>query len=92
MVPDIREVVRGVFERDSSQEAANQKIAVVTDSCADVPADTALKLGIRVVPLHINYLNESFRDRVDIQPMLRIRLCRKHLVKTIQRLVNQPLL
>lgn len=68
MVPDIREVVRGVFERDSSQEAANQKIAVVTDSCADVPADTALKLGIRVVPLHINYLNESFRDRVDIQP------------------------
>lgn len=45
-----------------------QKIAVVTDSCADVPADVALKLGIRVVPLHINYREESYRDRADIQP------------------------
>ncbi len=45
-----------------------QKIAVVTDSCADVPAQVALKYGIRVVPLHINYRRESYRDRVDIQP------------------------
>lgn len=45
-----------------------QKIAIVTDSCADVPADVAIKYGIRVIPLHINYRAASYRDRVDIQP------------------------
>ena len=48
--------------------AAGQKIAVLTDSCTDVPADIVEKYGIRVVPLHINYKNASYRDRVDIQP------------------------
>ncbi len=48
--------------------AEDQKIAVITDSCADVPAQVALEYGIRVVPLHINYQNASYRDRVDIQP------------------------
>lgn len=45
-----------------------QKIAVLTDSCADVPADIVEKYGIYVAPLHINYKDVSYRDRVDIQP------------------------
>lgn len=45
-----------------------QKIAVLTDSCTDVPADIVEKFGIHVVPLHINYKEVSYRDRVDIQP------------------------
>lgn len=45
-----------------------ERIAVLTDSCADVPAEEAKRLGIRVVPLHINYENAQYRDRVDIQP------------------------
>ena len=66
----IQESVAGMFAHGAQRKenAANQKIAVVTDSCADVPAETALKYGIRVVPLHINYRNESFHDRVGIQP------------------------
>lgn len=45
-----------------------QKIAVLTDSCSDVPVELADELGIRVVALHINYRDASYRDRVDIQP------------------------
>lgn len=52
----------------SSDDAQEQRIVVITDSCADVPADIAARLGIRVIPLHINYQNASYRDRVDIQP------------------------
>lgn len=50
------------------RQRGSQKIAVVTDSCADVPASVALEYGIRVVPLQINYRDASYRDRVDIQP------------------------
>ncbi|MDO4443075.1 MAG: DegV family protein [Slackia sp.] len=45
-----------------------QKIAVLTDSCSDVPTDIVDELGIRVVAMHINYRDASYRDRVDIQP------------------------
>lgn len=45
-----------------------QKIAVITDSCSDVPVELAAELGIYVVALHINYRDASYRDRVDIQP------------------------
>lgn len=73
---DAGKVVSGIGERlsavakggASSCESLRQKIAVVTDSCADVPAAVALEHGIRVVPLHINYRDASYRDRVEIQP------------------------
>lgn len=45
-----------------------RKIAVLTDSCSDVPTDIANELGMYVVALHINYRDASYRDRVDIQP------------------------
>lgn len=45
-----------------------QKIAVVADSCADIPANVAIEYGIRMIPLIINYRDASYRDRVDIQP------------------------
>lgn len=47
---------------------AVQKIAVLTDSCSDVPTDIVDELGIYVVAMHINYRDASYRDRVDIQP------------------------
>ena len=49
-------------------ENNGQKIAILTDSCTDVPAGLVQKYGIHVVPLHINYKDASYRDRVDIQP------------------------
>ncbi|MDO4590229.1 MAG: DegV family protein [Slackia sp.] len=45
-----------------------QKIAVLTDSCSDVPVALVEELGIHVVALHINYKDATYRDRVDIQP------------------------
>lgn len=45
-----------------------QNIAVLTDSCSDVPVALAEELGIYVVAMHINYRDASYRDRVDIQP------------------------
>ena len=44
----------------------SEKIVVITDSGSDVPADVAQALGIRVIPLQINYKDRSYRDGVDI--------------------------
>src|SRR5207302_10196825 len=39
---------------------------VVTDSAANLPADLAAELGVRVVPLHLTMGDGVFRDGVDI--------------------------
>ncbi len=44
------------------------KIKIVTDSTSDMPADLAQKLNIKVVPLYVNFENESFVDGRDITP------------------------
>jgi fatty acid kinase fatty acid binding subunit len=41
-------------------------VSVVTDSAANLPADLAAELGIRVVPLHLTMGDQVFRDGVDI--------------------------
>jgi DegV family protein with EDD domain len=41
-------------------------VAVVTDSAANVPANLARELGITVVPLHIRFGDETYRDGVDM--------------------------
>lgn len=43
-----------------------QRVTVVTDSTADVPPDLAEELGISVVPLRVNFGQESFRDGVEL--------------------------
>jgi DegV family protein with EDD domain len=43
-----------------------QRVTVVTDSTADVPAQLASDLGIVVVPLRINFGQESFRDGIEL--------------------------
>ncbi len=43
-----------------------QQVTVVTDSTADVPAAVASELGIVVVPLRINFGQESFRDGIEL--------------------------
>jgi DegV family protein with EDD domain len=42
------------------------RVAVVTDSTADLEPDVAQRLGIDVVPLFVNFGESSFRDRIDI--------------------------
>jgi len=41
-------------------------VAVVTDSAANVPADVARELGIRVVPIHLRFGPDDYRDGVDM--------------------------
>lgn len=43
-------------------------IALVTDSTAYLPADIVAQYGIIVVPLYVNWGDESYRDNVDITP------------------------
>lgn len=43
-----------------------EKIAVITDSCADVPADIVEKYNIFVIPMMINCQDGEYRDGIDI--------------------------
>ncbi|MFU8878064.1 MAG: DAK2 domain-containing protein, partial [Wenzhouxiangellaceae bacterium] len=44
------------------------RIAVVTDSAADLPAEEVDRLGIHVVPLRLFFGDEEFMDKLSIQP------------------------
>ena len=46
----------------------SRKGFVVTDSTSDIPAHLREELGIEVVPLSINFENETLLDGVDISP------------------------
>lgn len=43
-----------------------RKIAIVTDSAADLPQDIVKELDIHMVPLGVNFSSESYLDGVDI--------------------------
>ncbi len=46
----------------------DEKIAILVDSCTDVPKEYREKYGMYVVPLMIIYKDAQYRDGVDIQP------------------------
>ncbi|HEV2127299.1 MAG TPA: DegV family protein [Thermomicrobiales bacterium] len=46
--------------------AETPRIAIVTDSTADLPEDLLTRLGITVVPLNVHIGGESFRDQIDL--------------------------
>jgi len=41
-------------------------VKVVTDSCSDITPQLARELGITVVPLYVQFSNETYRDNVDL--------------------------
>jgi len=41
-------------------------VKVVTDSCSDIMPQLAQELGITVVPLYVNFGNETYQDNVDL--------------------------
>ena len=41
-------------------------IKIVTDSVSDIPPKAAKELGITIVPLHVRFGTEVYRDGVDI--------------------------
>lgn len=46
----------------------DDKIAILTDSCSDVPLNLLDQYHIYQVPLSINYKDRTYRDRIDITP------------------------
>ncbi|MCO5217656.1 MAG: DegV family protein [Thermomicrobiales bacterium] len=44
----------------------DRRVRVVTDSGSDIPKHLCVELGIRIVPLSLNFPNESLKDSVDI--------------------------
>jgi DegV family protein with EDD domain len=47
---------------------AAEKIAILVDSCTDVPKEYREKYGMYVAPLTIIYKDAEYRDGIDIQP------------------------
>ena len=45
----------------------NKSIAVVTDSCADIPAELAAKMNIEVIPLQVIFGHDTYRDGIDLE-------------------------
>jgi DegV family protein with EDD domain len=43
-------------------------VKIVTDSLADLPPEIVKELGISVVPLVVNFGEESYRDGIDLSP------------------------
>lgn len=50
------------------QQPITRTIAVITDSCADIPPELAQQYGIYILPLQIRCSEGTFRDSVDIHP------------------------
>ncbi len=46
----------------------DSRIALIVDSCTDVPQEDIDRFGMYVVPLQVNYADESFLDKVTITP------------------------
>jgi DegV family protein with EDD domain len=49
-----------------SPDTGGFMVKLVTDSASDVPAEVARELEISVIPLHIQFGRDTFRDRVDL--------------------------
>lgn len=47
---------------------SQQRVAIITDSSADLPQDIAERLSIDVVPLRINFGDRDYLDKVSLRP------------------------
>ena len=47
-------------------------VKIVTDSVADLPAQVVSELGVTIVPLHVRFGTEVYRDGVDLTTVLPI--------------------
>lgn len=45
-----------------------ERVAIVTDSSADIPADVSERLQIHVVPLRLNFADRDYLDKVGLSP------------------------
>ena len=46
----------------------SKKVAIITDSTANIPKDLVSKHNITVLPLEVIWGDETLKDGIDIQP------------------------
>jgi uncharacterized protein len=51
-----------------SAHLAGRRVAIVTDSAADIPEDELDRLDIHLVPLRVNFGDHSYLDKVSLSP------------------------
>jgi hypothetical protein len=51
-----------------SAHLAGRRVAIVTDSAADIPEDELDRLDIHLVPLRVNFGEHSYLDKVSLSP------------------------
>lgn len=56
-----------MFAQQAATRSA-QRVAIVTDSSADLPDGEAARLGIHVVPLRVNFGERDYLDKVGLSP------------------------
>ncbi|HVN42992.1 MAG TPA: DegV family protein [Steroidobacteraceae bacterium] len=55
-------------QQHSAHHLRGRKVAVVTDSAADIPEDELDRLGIHMVPVRVQFGEHSYLDKVGITP------------------------
>jgi DegV family protein with EDD domain len=55
-------------QQAAAHHAGTQRVAVVTDSAADIPEELLEGLGIHVVPMRVHFGNRSWLDKVTLTP------------------------
>lgn len=66
------------MRRQQQAVARRQRVAIVTDSGADLPPETCDELGIHLVPLRINFGSQSFLDKAGLDSEAFFRLLSEH--------------
>jgi len=61
-------IIRGAESDTDGDEMAEEKIAILVDSCSDVPEEHRDKYNMYVAPMTIIYKDAEYRDGVDIRP------------------------
>ncbi len=56
------------MQQSAAHHRQGRRVAVVTDSGADIPEEFAERLGIHVVPVRIHFANRSYLDKVSMTP------------------------
>ena len=55
-------------QQESTAHARRRRVAIVTDSAADIPEDVLESLDIHVVPVRVGFGPQSFLDKVTMHP------------------------
>jgi len=55
-------------QQGAAHHSRKQRVAIVTDSAADIPEEALERLGIHVVSLRIQFGNRSYLDKVTMTP------------------------